>query len=184
MKTIREYRGQSLFSLPDDYTVVDIETTGLDPSASEIIELSAIRCRGREKTAFFSTLVKPLVPVSPFITSLTGITNGMLLNAPRIDGVLDDFYSFLGEDILLGHNVSFDVNFLYDNYLRTKGIYFKNDFVDVLRLSRRALPDLPSHRQTALADYFGLDIVGAHRALKDCEICQENYLRIREILMR
>ncbi|MBR1747342.1 MAG: 3'-5' exonuclease [Clostridia bacterium] len=184
MKIDREYRGKSLYLLPEDYTVVDIETSGLSPSVAEIIEISALKCRDRVPIATFSTLVRPDYPVDWFITNLTGITNRMLSDAPKIDDVLDDFYDFLGRDLIIGHNVSFDVNFLYDNFLRRKAWYFRNDFVDVLRLSRKALPTLSSHKQTAIAEYFGLDCTGSHRALRDCEICNENYLRIREILLR
>jgi len=77
--------------------------------------------------------------------------------------------------------VNFDVNFLYDELLLHLGYVMRNDFVDVLRLSRLYLPLLPNHKQVTIAEYFGLDTTGAHRALKDTEICAENYLRIKKI---
>ena len=180
--TPRLYKGQSLWAFPTDYTVVDIETTGMSPEACAIIEVSALRYRDDKLVDTFDTLVNPGCHIDWFSTRLTGIDDRMVYNAPTIDEVMPDFARFVGEDILMGHNVNFDINFLYDNLWRTTGQYLMNDFVDVLRLSRKALPQLPSHKQTALAEYFGIDSLGAHRAGRDCEICQANYLRLKQIL--
>lgn len=182
MKIIRLYKGESLFTFPDDYTVVDIETSGLYPSSSEIIEISALKYRNDALTDSFVSFLKPKIPVDPFITDLTGISNEMLSSAPDPRDVLPKFYDFVGDDILIGHNVNFDVNFLYDNLLSYNELYLKNSFVDVLRLSRKALPFLPNHRQMTIAEYYGIQTSGSHRAQKDCEICQENYLHIKKAL--
>ena len=108
----------------------------------------------------------------------------MVKDARDRKGVLRDFAEFLGEDVIIGHNVNFDVNFLYDELLRYLGYPMSNDFVDVLKLSRTYLPDLINHKQVTVAEHFGLDTSGAHRALKDTEICAENYLRIKAIALR
>ena len=101
--------------------------------------------------------------------------------APLPRDILPDFYAFVGTDVLVGHNVNYDVNVLYDNLERYCCTPLTNDFVDVLRLSRRLLPDLASHKQTYLAEYFGIDATGAHRALVDCEICHQNYLKLKAL---
>ena len=177
----RPQKGKNLLAFPSDFTVVDIETTGLSSFGAEIIEVSALRYRGDRFEAAFSSLIKPSAPIPYFITQLTGITNGMVKDARDRKGVLRDFAEFLGGDVIIGHNVNFDVNFLYDELLLHLGFTMKNDFVDVLKLSRKYLPELPNHKQVTVAEYFGLDTHGAHRALKDTEICAENYLRIKEI---
>ena len=169
---------------PADFTVVDIETTGLSSAGAEIIEISALRYRADRFTESFTTLIKPSLPIPYFITSLTGITNAMVKDARDRKGALRDFAAFLKGDVIVGHNVNFDVNFLYDELSRYLGIILSNDFVDVLRLSRKYLPDLPDHKQVTVASYFDLDVTGAHRALKDTEICAENYLRLKEIALR
>ena len=115
---------------------------------------------------------------------MTGITNELVKDAPCAKEALEEFYLFAGKDILVGHNVNFDVNFLYDELLRYLGYPMSNDFVDVLKLSRTYLPDLINHKQVTVAEHFGLDTSGAHRALKDTEICAENYLRIKAIALR
>ena len=180
-KVTRLQKGKSLFEFPEDFTVVDIETTGLSSAGAEIIEISALRYRGGKKVAVFSSLLKPRYAIPYFITELTGITNAMVKDAPERTGVLSDFYEFVGKDVIVGHNVNFDVNFLYDEISVYLGKALENDFVDVLRLSRHYLPFLPSHKQTALAEYFGISAEGAHRALRDTEICAENFFRIKNL---
>lgn len=178
MESRRDLKGRSLFSFPEDYTVIDIETTGISPDSCEIIEISALRCRGRRACESFSTLVRPRRRISRFITELTGITNGMVAGAPDISSALKGFAEFVGEDILMGYNVNFDINFLYDHMMACHGRPVSNDFVDVLRFSRRALKGLSDHKQTTVAAHYGINVEGAHRALKDCEICNQCYLNL------
>jgi len=180
----RANKGRNLLSFPSDFTVVDIESTGGSAAVAEIIEVSALRYRDDRFVAAFSSLIKPSIHIPYFITMLTGITDVMVADAPERKGVLRDFKDFLGEDIIIGHNVNFDVNFLYDEMLLHLGYPMPNDFVDVLKLSRIYLPDLENHKQVTVAEHFGIDTSGAHRALKDTEICAENYLRIKAIALR
>ncbi|MBQ7596713.1 MAG: 3'-5' exonuclease, partial [Clostridia bacterium] len=135
MVSKRIYKGRSLLIFPADYTVIDIETSGLSPEECEIIEISAVKVRNDKITDTFSQLIKPERRISAFITSLTGITNDMVKYAPDIKSVITDFADFIGSDILLGYNVNFDINFLYDNMVKHLGTPLNNDFVDVLRFS-------------------------------------------------
>ena len=180
----RKFKGQSLFEFPSDYTVVDIETNGLISGVSEIIEVSALKYRNEVLQDSFSTLIKPTNHISWFITRLTGITDEMVENAPDINEVMQAFYDFIGKDILIGHNVNFDVNFLYDNLWIHNGLILDNPFIDTLRLARKALPQLPDHKQTTVAEYYGIATVGAHRALRDCEICNACYLNLKRQLLK
>ena len=180
MQQPRPYKGKSLLAYPDDYTVVDIETNG-HGDTFDIIEVSAIKVRGGEVVDTFSSFVRPRYPIEWFITDLTGITDSMVWDAPAPKTVLAAFADFAGEDILIGHNVNFDVGALYDGMVKYLDRPLTNDFVDVLRISRKLLPDLPSHKQVDVAAHFGIDTQGAHRALKDCEICNGNYRRLKEM---
>jgi len=179
----RLHKGNSLFAFPQDYVVVDIETSGLSPQNCEIIEVSAIRFRNFEKQAVFTSFIKPSLPLSYFTKTLTGITDEMVKDAPPPKDVLASFYDFVGGDVIVGHNVNFDVDFLYDNLQKHNGLWLTNDFVDVLRLSRKALPQLKNHRQSDVANFFGTSICGAHRAERDCEICNENYVNVKNVLL-
>lgn len=182
--TSRLHKGKSMIAFPDDYTVVDIETNGFNADNCEIIEISAIRIRNNIRVDSFSSLIKPKRRIDRFITNLTGISDKTVENAPDIVEVLNQFKKFLGDDIVLGYNVNFDINFLYDNFMQHYGIPLTNSYVDVLRLARRAIKDIPNHKQTTVAEYFGIKTDGAHRALRDCEICDECYRRLRYLLSR
>ncbi len=182
--SIKRRKGKSRIEFPEDYCVVDIETTGLDPETCEIIEIAAVRYRNGIKEAVFSTFVKPERHIPEFITGMTGIDDTMVENAPDIKTAILDFYNFAGNDMLMGYNVNFDINFLYDNLLRCHGIYLQNDFVDVLRFSRKVLTLLPDRRQTTVAAHYGIEIAGAHRAARDCEICNACYICLRDEMRR
>ena len=179
----RKFKGKSLFEFPSDYTVVDIETNGIGDYC-EIIEVSAIKCRDNKTVDSFSSLIKPTQPIGWFITNLTGITDATVANAPEAAGVLRDFFDFVGDDIIIGHNVHFDVNMLYDKLWLHNGLVLDNDFVDTLRLARRALPKLCNHKLGTVAEYYGISTRGAHRALRDCEICNGCYLNLKKDLLK
>jgi len=170
------HKGISLLSLPDNYIVLDLETTGYNPHFDEIIEVACIRYSGSEKIDSFHSYVQPtpygddsIHYVDDFITKLTGITDDMLVTAPKFKDIANELYDYLGDSVIVGHNVNFDINFLYDNFLKCLGCEFKNDYLDTMRLSRIALPDLPHHRLKDLKEYFSIDGV-QHRALNDCQI--------------
>ena len=160
-------KGTSLIDFPTDFVVIDIETTGLDSRYDEIIELSAIRVRDGQVVDEYSTLVRSEYGASEFITELTGITNSDLVNAPELPNVLEAYMQFIGEDIVVGHNVNFDINFLYDKYLLLTSKEFNNDFIDTLRLSRFLLRDLAHHRLLDLIEFYGIGDEVEHRGLSD-----------------
>lgn len=168
-KTSREQKGNSLLALPDHYTVVDLETTGLDPQWNDIIEFGAERVENDIVIDHFSALVNPGYEIDEFITELTGITNEMLVVASTISEVLPLFIDFIGNSTIIGHNVNFDVNFIYDNCIATLDKPFHNNFIDTMRLSRRLFPNEKHHRLCDLIERFGIGDLVKHRALADVE---------------
>lgn len=186
---ITRNKGQSLMCFPDDYCVIDIETTGLSPAYDEIIELSAVKVFGGVVVDKFSTLVKPegrfigdddeLLYVNEFITELTGITNEMLETAPSFLEVIDEFLCFVGDFVIVGHNVNFDINFIYDALLAEKGSEFNNDFCDLLRISRRLFPELPNHKLLTVASALDISVSESHRGLADCLTAFECFQRCK-----
>lgn len=171
--SLREQKGKSLIDIPNNYVVFDIETTGLDPEFDEIIEIGAVKIKDGIKIDTFNSLIKPEYEIDEFITELTGITNGMVENAPSIDEVLPKFMDFIRDYIIIGHNVNFDINFIYDNLEELNIPPITNDFVDTLRISRRLIPELKHHKLSDLANYFNIDTNGSHRSLKDVEMTLE-----------
>lgn len=184
MKNKRINKGRSLISFPDSFTIIDIETTGLSSEYDQIIELSALKISDNTIVDKFSSLVKPIpndagIYVDDFITDLTGITNKMLSEAPDTIPTLEKYLNFLGNDILIGHNINFDINFIYDYSEKLFSKPLSNDFVDTLRISRRLHPDWSSHTLLVLSDAYGVDYTNAHRSLSDCHITLKCYDALR-----
>lgn len=176
-------KGASLTRFPKDFTVIDLETTGMSSYYDEIIEFAALRIRDFQVVNQYSTLIKPNYPVSTFITSLTGITNAMLESAPPLQAVLDKIKDYIGNDIIVGHNVNFDIDFLYDRFEQYFNAPITNDFVDTLRLARKALPQMDHHRLCDLCAELKVAQKTSHRALADCETTLGCYLAIRNIVL-
>ena len=175
------FRGKSLNLYPDDYTIVDIETTGFDPISNKITEISAVKYRCNRKIDEYVTFVAINEKIPDRITKLTGITNDMLEGAPNISDALKGFIEFIGEDILIGHNVAFDLAFLGAACEDCLSLELKNNYVDVLKIANEKLPFLDSHKQIVVAKYFGIKTEGSHRALTDCEICNACYQKLKEL---
>lgn len=163
----RELKGRSVISFPSDFVVIDIETTGLSPVYNEIIEVAALRVSDGEVTASFCEFIRPSSPLPRFVIDLTGITDNDLADARSASDVLPDYVRFISDSIVVGHNVNFDINFIYD-YCETLGISFSNDFVDTMRLSRKLHPDQERHRLSDLSSLYCIDDSCSHRALADC----------------
>ena len=171
-------KGNNLFKFPEKYTVIDVETTGLSPQFDGMIEVAAVKISNGKVLDTFSTLVKPYTVfigddgselyVDDFIETLTGITNDMLVTAPEFVEIRDDFMSFLGDSIIVGHNVNFDINFVYDEVYRETGKIFDNNYCDLLRISRRLFPKLPNHKLLTIAESLNVTVENSHRALDDC----------------
>lgn len=177
---MREHKGRSILGFPDTYVIIDIETTGLDPARDQIIEIAAMKIENDEISDTFTTLVNPGSEIDSFITSLTGITNQDLSSAPDLSSALSEFYSFVNDLVLIGHNVHFDINFLYDNVERHLHKFLENNFIDTLRLSKKFFRKSPSHRLSVLAEYLNIPVSNSHRALDDCKTTYRLYQKLRE----
>ena len=179
----REHKGKSLVSTENNYTAIDLETTGLDPNFDEIIDIGAIRYRNGNACEKFESLVKPENEIDDFITQLTGITNDMVADAPNIKSILPKFLQFLADDIIVGHNVNFDINFLYDACSNLLNYDFSNNFVDTMRLSRKLFPDLPNHKLSTLIQFFNIQGKNEHRALSDAMCASGCYEYMKKYIL-
>ena len=180
----RPGRGKSLIASPEDYVCIDLETTGLRPSSDWIIEVAAYRMRSGKAEDRFVSFVRPgeIGKVSSFITQLTGITREMVADAPLPEEVLPELFDFVGDDMVVGHNTCFDMNFLYDGAVRAGLNPIGNDFTDTMRISRRTYKELPNHRLGTLAQHLDVVPTAAHRAAADVETtirCYEQMVKAR-----
>ncbi|MGB8861504.1 MAG: DEDD exonuclease domain-containing protein [Ilumatobacteraceae bacterium] len=150
------------------FCVLDIETTGTDRGADLITEIGVVKVRRGECLGTMATLVNPGKAIAPSVTVLTGITQSMVAAAPRIEAVLPTLQEFVGEAVIVGHNVGFDMGFINAALLRSDRPAFRNTVVDTLPLSRRLVRDeVPDCRLGTLASRFRLDHRPTHRALDD-----------------
>ena len=149
------------------FTVLDLETTGGSAASDRILEVGAVRVERGRAVEEFSTLVNPGIPIPPFIASMTGIREAMLADAPRFPDIAPDFLSFLGDSILVAHNLPFDLGFLNRELARHCGWVVSNPALCTVRLGRRLLAHLPDRRLDTVADHYGIIIDNRHRALGD-----------------
>ena len=117
--------------------------------------------------------------MNSFISGLTGITNSMLNNAPIIEDVLPEFLAFIGNDIILGHNVNFDMRFIKAKTQLVLNKMVENSIMDTMIFAKRNL-ELPNFKLTTIAQYYDIDTKNNHRGLKDCYITFEVYNKLRE----
>jgi DNA polymerase-3 subunit epsilon len=155
--------------LTTTFTVVDLETTGGSSAADSITEVGAVRVCGGEVHGEFQTLVDPCVPITPFVSVLTGITDSMVSGAPLIASVLPAFLEFARGSVLVAHNAPFDVGFL-KAACAEQGIAWPGfAVVDTAVLARRVLSrdEVPNCKLATLAAYFSAATSPDHRALHD-----------------
>lgn len=148
-----------------DYVVLDFETTGLRPGADQIIQVGAVKYKNHEQMDIMNQLVNPLRSISTRITSLTGITNDMVRNEPKIEFVINQLIKFIGDLPIVAHNASFDMGFLYA--LEDKVEVPTYTVIDTLKLSRKIINQTPNHKLTTLTQYLQIEH-DAHNALGDC----------------
>lgn len=154
--------------LAEEWVVVDVETTGGSPGAGHrVIEVAAVRVSNGTICESYATLVNPRCRIPAMITSLTGIGQEMVAEAPSFDGIADTLGGFLEGRVFVGHNATFDWRFVSAEMERARGRTLDGRRLCTLRLARRLLSHLPSRALGALAHYYGLEMEAQHRALDD-----------------
>ncbi|MFC7344102.1 DEDD exonuclease domain-containing protein [Saccharopolyspora griseoalba] len=151
------------------FVVVDLETTGGDRAGDAITEIGAVKVRGGEVLGEFGTLVDPERDIPPAVVSITGITQAMVHDAPRLDSVLPAFLEFCRGAVLVAHNAPFDIGFLRAGCERLGLDWPKPKVLDTVRLARRVLTrdETPNHKLGTLARVLGARTEPVHRALDD-----------------
>ncbi len=151
-----------------DFTAIDVETTGLNPKTERIIEVGAVRVRDGKITDQFESLLNPGRKLEERIVELTGITEEMLKEAPIPEEIMPQFLAFVGDDILLGHSLMFDYSFVKRLAVNLKLLDARSTAIgiDTLKIARYFLADLESRSLPFLCKYFEIPHK-AHRAMED-----------------
>ncbi len=162
------YKGDGV-TFDDEFVVFDIETTGLSAVNCKITEIGAVIVKNGEILDKFSTFVNPEVPIPENIVKLTGITDEMVADAPKIDEALPKFLDFCGGRMLVAHNAQFDTGFIRVAAERL-GLPFENPFLDTVAVSHYVNPDSKNHKLDTLAKLYNLGEFNHHRATDDAEM--------------
>lgn len=148
------------------YSIIDIETTGGHASGNRIIEIAIFNFDGESIVDRYHTLINPERRIPPFITSLIGITDEMVADAPIFRDVAKEILSFTSDSIFVAHNVNFDYTFVKKE-LEAIEIPFNRPKLCTVRLSRKIFPGLPSYSLGNLCGSLSIDIQDRHRATGD-----------------
>ena len=166
--------------MENTYVVLDLETTGFDHMSNGITEIGAVKLVDGKMVEEFSTLIKPDYPITEENASVTGITEDMVKDAPKINLVVPDFMKFIEGSVLVGHNIlDFDIKFLR-RFCGGLEYEIKNPILDTLDLARQTLPRLRKHDLHTLADHFGITFQH-HRATPDAYTTAEVMIEMLKI---
>ena len=150
------------------FAVVDVETTGASARAGgRIMEIAVVALDGNGPRVAFHSLVNPGVPLSPFVSRLTGISDVMVRGAPRFDEIADAVLASLAGSVFVAHSVRYDWGFVAAELERTRGLLLQGPRLCTVRLARRLLPPLDRRNLDCVADFLGICIEGRHRAAGD-----------------
>lgn len=154
-------------NLKGNYIVFDFETTGLNcANGDEIIEIGAAKVCDGKIVQTFATLVKPSIPIPSEATKINNITDDMVKDAPAVNLVLPDFFKFCDNATLVAYNIDFDFGFLAIA-AKKQGYNFDHKQIDAYAMARNNIKGLKNYKLISVAEYFGVDLKDAHRAVED-----------------
>lgn len=148
------------------YAVVDLESTGGRPDRDKITEIAIVIHNGHEIIETFSSLINPGVTIPPMITSITGITQEMVDDAPPFYEVAKQVAMMTEHCVFVAHNVRFDYQFLREAF-SDLGFTYTRPHICTVKMTRKAFPGLPSYSLGNLIRHFGISVKSRHRALDD-----------------
>lgn len=167
--------------MPEEFTMLDVETTGLNEYSDEIIEISLIKYRNGEEIDSYHTLLKPKASIPEEATRVNNISNEMVRNAPKIGDLIEIIYDhFKDAEYIVGYNVTFDLKFIGVAFGKYDKIVEEVKYIDVLEAVRVNVTDLPNKKLETVKNYFGIQH-GSHRAASDCQTTFEVWKRTLEI---
>lgn len=162
-----------------DFVVFDLETTGLYRFSDKITEIGAVKISDGEIVEVFNELVNPERIIPEKVVELTGITNEMVMDKPKIDQILPKFLDFAKDSILVGQNADFDIGFVRENS-EILGLDFKPVYMDTLPMARAVFPDMGRYSLDKLAKKLGLKSFNHHRASDDAMATAKVFIKLFE----
>lgn len=153
----------------ENFTIVDVETTGGSPFFSRIIEIGLLRVRHGEVIEEYQTLINPEQEIPEFITKMTGISTNHLRGKPTFVSIAEDLLSKFEDSIFVAHNANFDYSFLKEEFRRS-GFAFNLDRLCTVRLSRALFKEHRRHNLSAIIERYNFECQNRHRAFDDAKV--------------
>jgi DNA polymerase III epsilon subunit family exonuclease len=172
---VQQYPGDYLMN--NDVVVFDLETTGLEATKCEIIEIGAVKISKGKIVETFETLIKPSCHIPEDSTEIHGITDEMVANCPSVKQVLPDFYKFCYGSTIMAYNIDFDYKFI-SIWGKKQGLIFDNKQMDVLLLARLYVPGLKNFKLSTVCKKLDVSLENAHRAVHDAMATAEVVVKL------
>lgn len=150
------------------YAIIDIEATGGSPKRDKITEIAIFLYDGKRVIDSFCSLINPEIPIPPFISRLTGISNEMVATAPKFYEIAKDIINITKDAIFVAHNVQFDYSYIKSEFKRL-GYAYKSKRLCTINLSKKIMPGLTSYGLDNLCKELSIPISNRHRASGDAK---------------
>ncbi len=176
---------ENILQLPIEeapFCIIDVETTGLSPARNGIIEIAMVKVSNFKIVDQYNSLINPGKEIPYFITQLTGIATDDVFSAPFFEDIVDEVTDFASEEILAGHNFSFDLSFLRKEYRYCGRDFLPNLNFCTLKIARRLYPFLRSKSLGTVAGHLKLKNSNSHRALGDAEVTARAFIKMAKEL--
>lgn len=164
------------------FTVLDVETTGLSPRSNRVTEVALIQLWGTRDIARWSSLVNPGCAIPSYISRLTGISDGLVADAPPFAELADAIAEIVGDSVLVAHNAPFDRGFLCAEFRRAGRTPLANYWLDTVSMARRLLPHLPNCKLGTVARCLDIPAGNRHRAMPDAVITARVFGKLAGLL--
>lgn len=163
----------------DIFVCLDIEATGLEPTTDRIIEIAGIKFTFDKILDAFDTLIDPETAIPQQSQSVHNISSDMVMGKPKIKDILPDVLKFIGNHIIIGHGIKFDIDIISNEAKRNQIVcnIHEAKYIDTLRLAR-LYGESPYNSLKDLSKHFNIEFEGAHRALNDVKANIEIFKRL------
>ena len=184
MQIVYQEQHQSFESV--SYIVFDIETTGLNVTKDELIQISAVKIEKGEKIDSFNEYITPSQPLSDFIKEITNITDEDIVNSKSLPEVLQNFLDFVQDSVLIAHNITFEMEFLQEKLKNCHYLPLGNTYIDSLELACRIYPDRKKHGLVSLIqDFLNSEDYSGQGCLADVNaLCELFLIMLKETLAK
>ena len=165
------------------FCVIDLETTGGNHDTDKIIEIGMVRVTNLELAEEMNLLIDPEQQIPDFIQKLTSIKQKDVKGKDKIEEVIDQVIDFIGDDIIVAHNTSFDVPFLNSVLRRLELPELENKVICTNVMTKHMIPEIMNSNLNYMSSLFGIDHSNAHRAHDDARATAKLLLKFLDIFI-